>query len=125
MNWYKKAQSRIRLWLDDERDPKNHKIQELFGAKGNEIWVKTAQEAIGYIENSEYEIEHISFDHDLGDPNTNGDGYDVAKLIEQKAYFNEIKPFSWDVHSQNPTGAKNISDAMNNADKYWRKNELV
>jgi len=32
----------MKLWLDDERDPRDPKIQELFGAEGNETWAKTA-----------------------------------------------------------------------------------
>ena len=56
----------IKLWLDDERDPKNPIIQNLFGAEGDEVWVKTAYAAIQYLRQGN--VESISLDHDLGLP---------------------------------------------------------
>lgn len=121
MNWYKKAQKTIDLWLDDERDPTNPKIQQQFGAKDNEIWVKTVPEAIKYI--SQGNVASIAFDNDLG---TKEEGYDLAKWIEGKAYNKEISRLRWSIHSQNKPAALRIEKAMENADKYWDKNnELV
>ena len=34
----------IRLWLDDERDPRTPEIQQRFGAAGDEVWVRTVGE---------------------------------------------------------------------------------
>jgi hypothetical protein len=97
MNWYKIAQNetedypeenfsqKIRLWLDDERDPKNPEIQRLYGAAGNEIWVKTAPEAINYLNTKN--VKYISLDHDLGNLPGVGSGYDVAKYIEKKCFL--------------------------------------
>jgi hypothetical protein len=114
MNWYKKAQQNIELWLDDERDPKDSKIQKQFGANGTEIWVKSVPEAIKYL--SYGNVSYISFDNDLG---TVEEGYDLATWIERKAYNKEIPKLSWNIHSQNPSASLRIEQAMKNADKYW------
>jgi len=66
-NWYSKlAQAEISLWLDDERDPTNPDIQNGFGSLGNEIWVKTAPEAIDILSGGN--VTSVSLDHDLGEP---------------------------------------------------------
>lgn len=91
-----------KLYLDDERIPKT---------KGWTI-VRSVEEFIQVIQDKGVP-EHISFDHDLGEleagvlaPN----GLDAAKwLIE-----NEIVPKSFNVHSANPIGAKNIESLLNN-----------
>lgn len=116
-NWYIKISQNVRIWLDDERDPKNPFIQKEFGAMGNEIWVKTPEEAIRLLEQGN--VESISLDHDLGE--NIGSGEQVAKWIEEKAYFGKISPLIWRVHSQNPVGAKNIFVALSNADRFWQK----
>ena len=117
MNWYKKSQQTIRLWVDDERNPKDPIIQQKFGSKGDEVWVTTAQEAINLL--SQGNVAFISFDHDLGSVKKGNEGYAIAKFIEEKAYFKEIQPPAWTIHSQNPVGAKNIADAMKKAEEYW------
>jgi hypothetical protein len=108
----------MKLWLDDERDPKSPKIKEIFGAKGDEIWVKTVEETIEYLKTGK--INHISLDHDLGTIKT---GMDVAKFIEGAAFWSLIPKLNWRVHSQNPVGRKNMILALKNADNYWRKKD--
>jgi len=120
MNWFKKA-SGIRLWLDDERDPRDPFIQQQFGARGDEEWVRTAPEAIQILNMGN--VSYISLDHDLGE--SGGSGYDVASFIEKNAYDGIINRMEWQVHSANPVGAKRIQQAMQNADKFWNRNELV
>ena len=114
MNWYKMSQANIELWLDDERDPKNPQIQRDFGAKGTELWVKTVPEAIKHL--SIDNVTFISFDNDLG---TDLEGRDLAKWIEEKAYYKELPKLGWNVHSKNPVAAVEIQKAMSNADNYW------
>lgn len=114
-------QEGVRLWLDDERDPKNAMIQKCFGAHGDEVWVKTVEDARkiiidGYKDKSK-QVVYISFDHDLGDGNR--DGIDLAKWIEEQAFYNRISFISWNVHSANPSGAKNIKTAMESANRFW------
>lgn len=103
----------MKLWLDDFRDPVKWTGQRDW------IWVKTVEDAIHYL--STERIEFLSFDHDLGDINTDytKTGYDLAKWIEEKAYNGELMRFPWDVHSDNPEGSRNIYRAMTNADRYW------
>lgn len=112
----------MKIWLDDERDPKNQIIKDLFNSCGDETWVKTALEAINLIKNNA--ITHISFDHDLGDPGF-GTGLDVAKFIEEQAFYGKIEPFTWRVHSQNPVGAKNIIRCMEQAEKFWNTKDTL
>lgn len=96
---------KIRIWLDDVRPmPSNFNM-----------WCKSYKEVIDIIQFNR--IEHISFDHDLGETKT---GYDVACKIEKLAYDDMIMPFTWEVHSSNPIGRKNIEMAMKNAEKFWR-----
>jgi len=113
------TQNKVDIWLDDERDPTNPVIQKYFGAKGNEIWVKTVEEAMPYF--VENKVNYISFDHDLGIGNK--DGIKLAKWIEKQAFQNNIDSIQWHVHSASPVGSMNIKKAMMSADKYWSQNE--
>jgi hypothetical protein len=93
----------MKIWLDDIRLPPT-----------GWFWCKTANEALECIKNGG--VVEISFDHDLGD---SIDAIEVAKFIEEGAYFGSIAPISWKVHSANPVGKKNISLAMSSADRFW------
>ena len=96
----------MKLWLDDERAmPPQFDTQ-----------VKTAEEAITLLKTQQ--VTHISFDHDLGEGQT---GYDVAKWIEKRAWYGTMPPMEWQIHSANPVGRQNITIAMKNADRYWKK----
>lgn len=106
----------MRIWLDDERNPKDPYIQSEFGSEGDEIWAKTAQVAISYLKQGN--CEHISLDHDLGMAAT---GLDVAEWIEEQAYLGNLPKLQWSVHSLNPVGKKNITQAMTKADEYWER----
>jgi hypothetical protein len=121
MSWYKKSQVQtIKLWLDDERDPKNPQIQQLFGAEGDEIWVKTASEAIQKIQTGN--VSYVSLDHDLGPVVSGaGTGYEVAKFIEKGAFEGTVSKLTWHIHSQNASGAMNMLMALKNADRYWER----
>ena len=54
----------MRIWLDDNRDPTDPKIQIKYGAKGDEVWVKTTKEAKELLLTGQ--VESIAFDNDLG-----------------------------------------------------------
>lgn len=96
----------MRIWLDDTRDkPYNY-----------DLHFYKAEDVIDYIKNNNI-ITHISFDNDLGINNL--EGYQLANWIEEQAYYNNIKEFTWNIHSANPVGRKKIEKAMNNARKYW------
>jgi hypothetical protein len=118
MNWYKISygSNGIRLWLDDERDPQDSFIQSEYGADGNELWVKTAEEARGMLNNGN--VSYISFDHDLG---LGESGYSLANWIEEKAFNGELPRLEWRVHSANPVGKTNIERAMISAERFWNR----
>ncbi len=94
----------IRLWLDDRR-PKPF---------GFHVRCRTAEEAKAWLLTSR--ITHISFDHDLGPGST---GYDVAKWIEEQAHCGKLKALTWEIHSANPVGRRNIEWAMQSAKRAW------
>lgn len=106
----------MKLWLDDERDPRSDLIQSDFGAEGDEIWAKTAHVAINYLKQGN--VTSISLDHDLG-PVSAGTGMDVAKWIEEQAFHGLLPQLSWSIHSLNSVGRKNMERAMRNADRFW------
>jgi hypothetical protein len=110
----------MKLWLDDERNPKSPKIQMIFGAKGDEIWARTAAVAINYLKQGN--IVSISLDHDLG-PDSAGTGMDVAKWIEEQAFLNNLPRLAWTIHSKNRVGAKNIERALVKANEFWDAQE--
>lgn len=100
----------MRLWLDDLRPM----------PEGYDRHVKTAKEAIEAL--LVWTVTHISFDHDLGEPEC-GTGYDVASWIERQAFENtNVERVSWRIHSANPVGRRNIEAAMTSADRYWELN---
>lgn len=81
------------IWIDDIRP-----------APEGYYWCKdydTAIQAIRAYIIFGYDINHISFDHDLGGEKS---GYDVAKYLVENQI--DIKCFS--VHSMNPVGRNNI-----------------
>jgi hypothetical protein len=94
----------IRVWLDDVRPM----------PKGFDKWCKDAIHTVNVIALSD--VDHISFDHDLGEDFT---GYDVAKWIEQRTFEGWKFHMTWDIHSSNPVGRKNIEAAMKSAEKHW------
>ena len=107
----KDEKPQISIWLDDRRPmPSDF-----------DIHVKTAQEAIKVLEDHINDSIRISFDHDLGDSEVVGDGYDVAKWIEEQAYYGNISPVKWSVHSDNPVGIEDIKRAMRSAERFWNE----
>lgn len=104
----------VTVWLDDERNPNDPKIQELFGAEPGMIWVKTADAAIARLKSNA--VRWISLDHDLG---TSATGYDVACWMEQRAYDGRLLRLNWSIHSANVAGARAMRQALENADRYW------
>ena len=110
----------MKLWLDDERDPKQRNIQSQFGSEGDEVWAKTAAVAINHLKQGTFTF--ISLDHDLG-PASAGTGMDVAKWIEEQAYHGTLPRLAWSVHSMNAVGRKNMTKALSNADKYWNEKD--
>jgi len=101
----------MKLWVDDIR-PK---------PVAYDVWVKTSSEAIAKLQTGE--VAAISLDHDLGEVQA-GDGYQIAKFIEDAAREKRIPRLEWELHTANPVGHKNMEAALKNADRYWDEAEL-
>ncbi len=102
----------MRLWLDDVREmPPDF-----------DYHARTTADAIRLLEAKV--VRRISLDHDLGAVE-NGTGYDVAKWIEAMAFAwaqgdeGGLPPLAWTIHSQNPVGHGNMTQALRNADRFW------
>ena len=95
------------LFLDDERHPVND----------NCVVVRDYYQACGYVVKNGTPI-HVDFDHDLG---TGPTGYDFAKWLVDRSLDGHGFPQSFDVHSQNPIGRRNIIDLMNGYMQYCTK----
>ena len=104
-----------KIFLDDERFP----------PEGQDfVIVRTSEQCIGWMK--EYDCpEYISFDHDLGGDDT---AMKVVHWIieqdirERLAGFTFIpENFTFYVHSQNPIGAKNITELLNSYLQFRRK----
>ena len=94
----------MRMFLDDCREPR---------VENFDIICRSYSDAIMYVKTNGIP-EFISFDHDLGD---DGTGYDFAKwLVEQdiNGIFAFPEDFSFNVHSANPIGKKNIESYLTN-----------
>lgn len=79
----------IKVYLDDERKP----------PKGWKL-VKTPKDVIKLIEKGN--VDEVSLDHDLGDDQGIGTGYDVIKWIEEKVYTDEkFSPPKIKIHTAN------------------------
>lgn len=85
----------LKLWLDDERDPKLHCPNKGCGW----TWVKTVPEAIRLVETTCHEWTDASLDHDLGLGWEEGHVFVTWMIEKGKWPVNEPQ-----VHSQNPTG---------------------
>lgn len=105
----------MRLWLDDERDPKDPSIQEDFGAKGDEVWVKTVEEAIEHLKTGL--VTSISLDFDLGVSHRNG--MFAAQWILEETKNNGFKKIEWNAHTSNRWAAVEMSRVLVQAEKIW------
>lgn len=105
MNW--------KLYLDDIRTPEDYYYIVSRS-------VEDAQKLVLICGSAEF----ISFDHDLGvdeDGNILPTGYDFAKWLVEMDMDGIItipSDFSFEVHSTNPIGAKNIYELLNSYLKY-------
>lgn len=109
----------IRIWLDDERDPRDLGIQQHFGAHGDEVWVKTVAEAVALLQQHHGSVESISLDNDLGIPGSEHEGFRVAQFLEEAAARGTLAPpTELKVHSANPVRRSEMLIAFANARRY-------
>jgi len=95
----------VNVWLDDERPI----------PAGYDTHVKTAQEAIALLKTGK--VTGISLDHDLGE--NAGDGYEVAKFIEEGAITGTLERLHVTVHTHNMSARPNMLMALRNAKIAW------
>lgn len=91
----------MKVYLDDERvTPAG--------------WVRTytPDETIALLEGGN--VEELSLDHDLGDDEGIGTGYDVLLWIEEQVYTQGYNPPRMKVHSSNPSARVKMSAAIEN-----------
>lgn len=96
----------MKLWLDDVRP-----------APEGWLWCKTADELLREIIRNRWDLEIVSFDHDLGE---NVDtGYDVLVKLEKGAALGlwHIIPDRMEIHSANPVGRKNMQAAIDSIER--------
>jgi hypothetical protein len=80
------------IWLDDERPPPGPKW----------VWMDNAPAVIRVL-SSVVHVVCISLDHDLGDDETYGTGYDVIEWIERRVYMDDnYIPPDLSIHTANP-----------------------
>lgn len=95
----------MKLFIDDVRPT----------PEGFDFRAYSSTDAIFYIDS--FDIDFISFDHDLGGDDT---GYKVACYIEKIATEGKCPP-DYKIHSANPVGAERIKLAMESAHKIFFK----
>lgn len=96
----------MRVYLDDKR----------VTPEGFDVRTYTAEETIELVKTGQ--VTCISLDNDLG---RKLEGYDVAKCIEDLAFWNKIPRMEWAIHSANPEARRFMVMALRNADRFWSK----
>lgn len=99
----------LKIWLDDERTPPDNSW----------TWYDSALVLIESLKVLNAQVLVISLDHDLGNDEAYGTGYDVILFIEEQVHTNPdfVCPIL-QVHSQNPVGRQNIMMGINAITKY-------
>ena len=81
--------NQLKVYLDDERTPPE-----------GWVLVKTPAQAIALLETGM--VSHLSLDHDLGDDENVGTGYDVVLWMEEQFFLHSyLPPQNITVHSAN------------------------
>ena len=112
----------IRLWVDDLRDPKESDAKRK-GASGDEVWVKTPEEANRILATGN--VVSISLDGDLGIDENGEDlsGTEVSKFIQGLAFNNQIPRLQWAIHTDNGGKFKSMTMDLTRADDFWDRHE--
>lgn len=88
----------MKLWVDDERP-----------APWGYTHVKTALDAIRIIRAARIAVSEFSLDHDLGDEELYGTGYDVLKELERGIFEGWILLVpKIRIHTQNPVARQRM-----------------
>ena len=91
----------MNVWLDDKRPM----------PPGFDVWTTNAYHAVKFLKCGL--VDMISLDHDLAEKTTVGDGYVVAKAIEEMVCTGHLKrKLTVLLHSMNPVGVTNMKMAI-------------
>lgn len=107
----------VKVFLEDERDPLRC-LPDMGWWLGREasdlqdwIWVKTALEAIALLEAGG--VTEVSHDHDLGEREGVGDGYNVLLWIERRIAADETyEPPAIHIHTSNISARERMELAV-------------
>lgn len=97
----------MRIWFDDKRSMPS----------GYDVHMVNAYEVIRVIQSGI--VTKISLDHDVGSEDTFGNGYMIAKAVEEAAFFGTIPRIEWYIHSQNSVGVASMRVALERANLFW------
>ena len=121
-NWMSAGISKKRwIFLDDERNPSsvlwsNHVYRRLGDWDYEVIVCRDMNAVLDALKN--YKIEHMSFDHDLGLVDENGDeitGYTILKKLIEMHSGGELSNLpTCSFHSRNPIGVENMRSYYEN-----------
>jgi hypothetical protein len=107
----------MRVWLDDKCD-----IDGDRRTPSGWVGVKTADEVIALLKRGT--VEALSLDHDLGDEESVGSGYDVLEWIEKEVATNGfIPPQKIKIHSANTSVYPKMDLAIESIEKLAAKNK--
>lgn len=99
----------MKIWLDDEREPPDITW----------LWVKIPR-YVNYLLNLA-DVSEISLDHDLGDDDGIGTGYDVLKFIERKLHEDGAEPPVIHIHTTNPSARRKMELAVESINRYKKE----
>ena len=101
---------RMRVYLDDQRKP-----------GGDWVVTQTVAETIRLLETGM--VDELSLDHDLGEDDTVGTGYDVLLWLEEQVVTNGFKPpADIRVHSANYAARPRMELAIAQIKRYAERN---
>lgn len=95
-----------RLFIDDERFPPADGQEWQIARNWPEVYDLIKQQGFP---------SYISFDHDLGDPDAEPSGHEIAKMMVEfdlDGFWKIPQDFDFYVHSQNPRGKDNIEGLL-------------
>lgn len=98
----------MKIYLDDERATPDG-------------WTRTytPKETIEHLKTRK--VTHLSLDHDLGDDEGIGTGYDVLLWLEEEQYNDHKFPIpSITIHSANPAGVYRMKQAVATIVRRWQ-----
>jgi hypothetical protein len=107
----------MKIFLDDIRYPSVLHVKD-----GNLGWtiVRNYTDFVYTWVVNKNEVTHISFDHDLGEPDKTG--YDCLKIVEED-YFEGFNRFiTMSVHSNNPVGVEKMTKVIKNLELMMMRN---